>query len=85
MRRLIIAITPLIALMVQPSSAQDAEAGRVLERFQQLQPGEDDLAMYRLDWESSLAEAQQRARQEERPICLVIIHARYGDITSGHC
>ena len=85
MRRLIIAITPLIALMVQPSSAQDAGARRVLERFQQLQPGEDDLAMYRLDWESSLAEAQQRARQEERPICLVIIHARYGDITSGHC
>jgi hypothetical protein len=29
--------------------------------------------------------AQQRARSENRPVCLVIIHARYGDITSGHC
>ena len=43
------------------------------------------LSMYRLDWEESLLAAQIRGLRENRPVCLVIIHARYGDITSGHC
>jgi len=85
MLRLILALVSLLALMSQAGLAQDAEARRVVERFEQLKPGEDDLAMYRLDWESSLADAQRRAKREKRPVCLVIIHARYGDITSGHC
>lgn len=85
MRLLPIALLSLMFLMAHHSSAQDADARRVLDRFEQLQPGEDDLAMYRLDWESSMEVAQRRAKQEQRPVCLVIIHARYGDITSGHC
>ena len=85
MLRLILALVSLLAWMSQAGLAQDAEARRVVERFEQLKPGEDDLAMYRLDWESSLTDAQRRAKRENRPICLVIIHARYGDITSGHC
>jgi len=85
MRLLPIALVSLIVLIAHTSSAQDAAARKVLDRFEQLQPREDDLAMYRLDWESSMSAAEQRAKQEQRPICLVIIHARYGDITSGHC
>jgi len=41
--------------------------------------------MYRLDWVDSLADAQDLALLDNRPVCLVVIHARYGDITSGHC
>ncbi len=85
MRLLPIALVSLMGAMVHTSSAQDAAARKGLDRFEQLQPSEDDLAMYRLDWESSMSAAEQRAKQEQRPICLVIIHARYGDITSGHC
>jgi hypothetical protein len=41
--------------------------------------------MYQIDWAPSLEEAQKRALREKRPVFLVIIHAQYGDLTSGHC
>jgi len=65
--------------------AEDASVRKVLAKYHAMLPGDDELSMYRLDWEDSLQTAQQRALKEGRPICLVIIHARYGDITSGHC
>jgi hypothetical protein len=74
-----------IALAGQPVWAQNADVRQVLAAYEKMRPGEDALAMYRLDWEESLLMAQVRAIKENRPVCLVIIHARYGDITSGHC
>ena len=41
--------------------------------------------MYRLDWAESLDVAMKRAVRENRPVCLVIIFAKYGDMASGHC
>ena len=32
-----------------------------------------------------LADAQDLALLENRPVCLAVIHARYGNVTSGHC
>lgn len=65
--------------------AQSREAQSVLERFQAFRPDAESLAMYQLDWASSFEEAQERAAKERRPILLVIIHAKYGDLSSGHC
>ena len=65
--------------------AEDSSAKRILAGYQALRPAAKDLAMYRLDWEDSLEIALKRAARESRPVCLIIIHARYGDITSGHC
>ena len=65
--------------------AEDLAAKRIFAGYQALRPTVDDLAMYRLDWEDSLDVALKRAGREKRPICLIIIHAKYGDITSGHC
>ncbi len=59
--------------------------GDVLDRYKAFRPGKDELAMYRIDWASSLEEAQRRALREKRPVFLVIIHAQYGDLSSGHC
>ena len=67
------------------ATAQDPQAKQVLEKYKALRPSDQDLAMYRLDWADSLEEAKQRAAKEGRPIFLVIIHAKYGDISSGHC
>jgi len=67
------------------SLAQDEDANRVLARCSAIRPDADELAMYRLDWAESVDEALQRAEREGRPIFLVIIHAKYGDICSGHC
>jgi hypothetical protein len=66
-------------------SAQDSSARRVLARYDDLRPRANELGMYRLDWADSVDEALARANREERPILLVIIHAKYGDITGGHC
>lgn len=65
--------------------AQDSTARRILKDYETTRPSERDLAMYRLDWAGSLDEALERAARESRPIFLVIIHAKYGDISSGHC
>jgi hypothetical protein len=65
--------------------AADRDAKRILDRYQALRPQEKKLAMYRLDWAESLDVALKRTAKEKRPICLIIIHAKYGDIASGHC
>ena len=65
--------------------AQDSAVQSVLDRYADFRPAAKDLAMYQIDWAPSLAEAQKRALQEKRPVFLVIIHAQYGDLTSGHC
>ena len=65
--------------------AEDADVKRVLARYQAIRPSAKDLGMYRLDWADSLDVALKRAVKENRPVCLIIIHAKYGDIASGHC
>ena len=77
----------MIALLIATnvSTAQDKAAKRILAKFDEMRPSEEELAMYRLDWADSLEHALDRAKSENRPIVLVIIHAKYGDITSGHC
>ena len=84
MRHLCIVLILLLATVgIVP--AQVTEVGAVLDRYKAFRPGKDDLAMYRIDWASSLEEAQRRALREKRPVFLVIIHAQYGDLSSGHC
>ena len=66
-------------------TAEDADVKRVLARYHAIRPAAKDLGMYRLDWADSLDVALKRAAKENRPVCLIIIHAKYGDIASGHC
>lgn len=65
--------------------AQDAEAKKALERYRALRPTAEDLIMYRLDWAESFEAAKERAVKEKRPVLVVAIHARYGDLFTGHC
>ena len=78
-------LAALILVSAGAAQAQNDTARTILQRFDSLRPGADDLGMYRLDWAASLDEAQQRASREKRPILLVIIHAQYGNLSSGHC
>ena len=64
---------------------EDLDVKRILARYQAIRPAAKDLGMYRLDWADSLDIALKRAAKENRPVCLIIIHAKYGDIASGHC
>jgi len=64
---------------------EDVDVKRILARYQAIRPAAKDLGMYRLDWADSLDEALKRAAKENRPVCLIVIHAKYGDIASGHC
>ena len=76
---LLAALTATAALASEPSVRQ------LLSKYNTIRPDNDQLAMYRLDWVESLADAQDLALLENRPVCLVVIHARYGNVTSGHC
>ena len=67
------------------SLAQDEGAKQILARFDDIRPTANELGMYRLDWAGSIDEALQRAAEERRPVFLIVIHAKYGDVSSGHC
>ncbi len=77
----------LVSLLLTPavSSAQDRTVNRILAKYRATRPSTKELAIYQLDWATSYDEALRRAASESRPVFLVIIHARYGDIASGHC
>ena len=77
-----------LALTLTPAaiiSAQTPEVQSTLKRYNDFRPDKNELAMYQIDWASSLQAAQERALKENRPVFLVIIHAQYGDLSSGHC
>ena len=75
----------LLLLTTTFAPAQDSKVKSVLDRYADFRPAAKDLVMYQIDWAPSLEEAQKRALREKRPVFLVIIHAQYGDLTSGHC
>ena len=75
----------IILLAATLAPAQDSKVQSVLDRYADFRPAAKDLVMYQNDWAPSLEEAQKRALREKRPVFLVIIHAQYGDLTSGHC
>ena len=81
----ILGILIWLLLATPLARAQDSAVQSVLDRYADFRPAAKDLVMYQIDWAPSLAEAQKRALQEKRPVFLVIIHAQYGDLTSGHC
>ncbi len=83
MKRLSLILVSL--LFSEFAGAEDGAVKRILARHQAIRPAARDLGMYRLDWADSLDVALKRAVTEKRPICLIVIHAKYGDIASGHC
>lgn len=74
-----------LALAALPARAQSDAAQRALDLYRAARPGDNDLGMYRLAWEPALPDALLCAKAEGKPLCLVIIHAKYGDLFSGHC
>ena len=74
-----------VILVALPAGAQSDAAQRALDLFEATRPTDDDLGMYRMNWAPTLAGALERSKVEKKPVCLVIIHAKYGDLYSGHC
>ena len=83
--RQIFCLCLLVVMATAGLAADQTEVDRVLSRFKAKRPDARQLAMYRLDWADSIETALERSRAEGRPVMLIVIHARYGDITSGHC
>jgi hypothetical protein len=84
MRRAVLSLALLLS-MAGSLRAEELEVERVLTWYHLLRPTAKELSIYQLDWSGSLDEARKRATREGRPICLVIIHSKFGDIASGHC
>ena len=83
--RLLSHLLILLSILSTGIVAQNNQAQRVLDRYEQIRPSDEELVMYRLDWAQSFEEAKERARREKKPIFLIRIHAQYGDLYSGHC
>ena len=70
-----------------PATAPDPEVARILEAYEAVRPGDDELGLFKLDWAGSLKEAKERAAKENRPIFFVSTTQleRAGDLRGGHC
>ena len=75
----------LLILATSWLPAEPPGAGDILELYREKRPDARQLGIYRLDWADSIETALDRSRTEGRPVMLIVIHARYGDISSGHC
>lgn len=62
-------------------------AQEIEQQFQANYPSQKELAIYTLDWETSLAAAKQRAKKENRPIFFIVVTNYTGptNFFSGHC
>ena len=75
----------LLSTMAPAVRAQSEETRLALEQLKSWRPSDEKLIMYRLDWAPSVKTAIERAARENRPVFIIAIHARYGDMFSGHC
>ena len=74
-----------MACLERVHGADPNDVKKVLDKFESVRPREADLALYQLDWMSTLKEAKERAATEGRPIFLVVVTNSFGDLFSGHC
>ena len=84
-RKILIVAVLAMAGVARARAADESDVTSVLKKFQSVRPQEADLALYQLDWMSTLKAAKERAAREERPIFLVVVTNSFGDLFSGHC
>jgi predicted component of type VI protein secretion system len=75
------------AAPIAAKDADTAEADRILERYEQCRPSQQELAFFQLDWARDLDEAKTRAKKEKRPIFFIWLTNKSGPTRffSGHC
>ncbi len=66
-------------------AGRNVEVQQVLDKYRSFRPGEKDLAIFQLDWASTLKDARERAAGEQRPILLIVVTNSYGNVYTGHC
>ncbi|MCI0464454.1 MAG: thioredoxin family protein [Gemmataceae bacterium] len=71
------------ATELQQAGNQDVQ--QVLDKYAALRPADKDLAIFQLDWVSTLKEAREKAAREQRPILLIVVTNSYGNMYTGHC
>ena len=64
--------------------AKSADVQRILDKYQAVRPGAEDLAWFTLDWAATLKDAKERAAKEQRPILFLHTNGR-GNLFCGFC
>ena len=82
---LALVLAALWATSLLPAQAPDGDVQDILDTYRRFRPADKDLAIFQLDWVSTLKEATQRAAKEQRPILLLVVTNSYGNLFSGHC
>jgi hypothetical protein len=76
------------ALAVEPPQAEklakSADVQRILDKYQAVRPGAEDLAWFTLDWATTLKDARERAAKEQCPILFLHTNGR-GNLFCGFC
>ena len=69
----------------QLDAADQSGVQRILDKYREVRPQADDLAIYELDWAPTLKAAQEEAAKQNRPIFLILVRNSFGNIAGGHC
>ena len=67
------------------AQAPDGDVRKILDKYRRFRPADKDLAIFQLDWVPTLKGATEWAARERRPILLLVVTNRYGDLFTGHC
>ena len=67
--------------------AQYMNVQKILDKFEEVRPSAEDMAIYRHDWVATLKQAKDRAKKEGRPIFFIGNTNISGptNFYSGHC
>lgn len=83
-KKLLAAILAMVCTS-EVHAADQREVQGLLDKYRSVRPKQPDLAIYELDWASTLAVAKEKAGKEHRPIFLVVVTNSFGNVCSGHC
>jgi hypothetical protein len=65
-------------------TGEERRRAEILDKYQAVRPGAEDLAWFALDWAATLKDARERAAREQRPILFLHTNGR-GNLFCGFC
>jgi len=83
-KKLLVAVLAVLGAGVA-QSADQGDVQSILDKYVAVRPRDADLAIYQLDWTSTLKSAKKKAASEGKPIFLVVVLNSFGNVYSGHC
>jgi hypothetical protein len=75
----------LSANVAGPRQEPHGDVQRILDKYKAAVPSAKELGLFNLDWAPTLQAAKERVAKQKRPILLMVVRNKYGNLYTGHC